>query len=922
MASGETSKPHPRHSAHHHSRHDRSRDENSSYEIPDDRTCLKHQRKPHMGNSTLLESNRALQSHARYDIVENWLERTARQSPHPWHSRSQGHRQEVNGDSHPSRPHDTTSPYNKHPRPADPRWSPRHVFPGDNLHQSASHLEVLGLGDPRKSTRRRTAPSDSSFISGFENSTKPPNYGPGSVRQNSRSIVPARSPREAGLAPMYASSTTSHVDEPASFEKRPRRKTREDKYETKKKRDRKQDDALGHDDNQRKRRKRASKKKPMTSSKHVVSNFTSGAVLNDRITVQPHLKPGLFDNGRASRREPISDLAFSEMQFLKHQKRSSQPKALSKSRQRDKRRESREMEEVSSFFLPHGANGTTHGSQPHSLGTRTKHQDLGNRSRQPASARYQGPTKSPPSSRHVRSRHSRVPRTREETIESPSLDPRRSVDDGRQSGRNTTYFTWSSSRRSPRVGGGEDRPALTISESEGAMTPESIRRAMIATGIYRNTGIPLYDDCLTEKSVERGIIEKESVISATEPEDSRHNPSHEPNGSQKVNYRDQAMMTDSPSKYIGPPHDAQITEDRQVPGSSAGSNPQVPCIDQGVARREIVRDTRLGHVGISNLRQSDRTPAVRGVEITTTQQTPELTETDADRKQETRTQEVSDQASITSRDAMPPPPIPHSINGPAAMVHANTGEAGPPEQNIPSDEVATEALQAPYIMNYLDDIHYTRRPVLSCSPTAKSTSNTEQTLPSFNTVSWIPQRTPSARVAENRNISSRLSMKSPIYVDQLVGKLNGGPYQRDLTSKPHIPESMAEFIARIESESQLQPPSSEYGIPDSESVLGKVSLDPAPFDTELLRQQPSDCNTVENRDHNLTTNLNSTYPNSGGSRTGQQYDRESSYIEAQSPQYGANGPWVLPEATQPLEDFADERFEMSSFWRPNQFSQF
>ncbi|XXG94784.1 hypothetical protein Hte_001042 [Hypoxylon texense] len=133
---------------------------------------------------------------------------------------------------------------------------------------------------------------------------------PEPARRKYGNIPPVGPLGEAGLEHLDASSTPSHIDEPVNFEKRPRRKTREDRYETgKKKRHRVEENDADHGDHQKKKRKRSEKKKSMASSKNVVNNFTSGAVLNDRITVQPHLKPGLFDNGRTSKKQPSKYLA-------------------------------------------------------------------------------------------------------------------------------------------------------------------------------------------------------------------------------------------------------------------------------------------------------------------------------------------------------------------------------------------------------------------------------------------------------------------------------------------------------------------------------------------------------------------------------------------------------------------------------------
>ncbi|KAI0147856.1 hypothetical protein F4776DRAFT_285015 [Hypoxylon sp. NC0597] len=919
MAYWEASRP-PRHSTHHHSRHNQPHDENSSYKVLDHRSRLKHPRKQPSGDSTIAKPNSTSQQQTRYDLVQNWLEQTARQSPHSWPSTSQRHKK-VAENSYPSRPLDATSPYNKHPRRVDPRWSSRHGFPSDKRRQSASPFQDLDLEDQRKFRRGRATPSDSSFISGFGNSTKPPDYKTGSIRWGRKKIPPVTAPGEAPIAPIDASSTTSHVSKEANFEKRPRRKTREDKYETKKtKRKHEQEAPPSHDDHRRKKHKRAEKRKSTISSKNVVNNFSSDAVLNNRIT--PHLKPGLFDNGRKSKKQPISDLAFSEMHFLKHQKRNTQPKLLSKSRLRDKQREGREMEEVSSFFLPYATNGNAPNSRRRPR-TRNDHQSLGLQGGQlPYNHAQEFSTPLPPD-HCLNSVRVRVSPSCEETIEAPSLDPVRSINDGKESAKNTAYFTWSSSRHSLQPSRRENNSSPNVSDSVWTTTPDPIRRDLIATGIYRNTGIPLYDDQLNEPSMGRRTIEtKASSIRLAESRDSLRSAQHELNGSQKVKYRDQAIMTDDPPKCLGPPSDTQITEERQPSSSQEKLNIQPPQCPREINRQQIARDVRLTPIERGNSRQNTQPSNVFSTEAIATHPPPMLLDTSANRNLERQTRETTDQASMTSRDAMPPPPIPSGRHSSFEVARANIGEVDPPQQNVSAINRAAEVSEASHAVSYSKDVQDIRAQPNSCDPTTSSSEsivNNERTLLSFNTASWIPQRTPSARIKEMKSIPPLPSMKSPIYIDQCEGKSNAGSYRRNSTES-QAPESMAEFIARIESESLLRSPPRDRDILDPQSEIQQVALDDASFDTNQLQEQfPTSTWQKKTRPH-LAPNSRLPYPNPESSRMDQQHEGEF-YVETQYPEYGINTP-SLPEVMHTLEDFEEERFEMSNFWRPNQFSRF
>ncbi|ROW11402.1 hypothetical protein VMCG_01571 [Cytospora schulzeri] len=149
--------------------------------------------------------------------------------------------------------------------------------------------------------------------------------------------------RTVSEANSFASGASVHADH--HFEKRARRKTRDDRYDTLK------TDDVGKKKKSRTKAGKQSRRKrdKLSSAREVMSNFNSNAILNDRITMQPSLRPGLFDNGRASKNQ-LPDLTFHEMAFLKQPRREPQ-KPISRSREKERRRSERELEEVSAFFL-------------------------------------------------------------------------------------------------------------------------------------------------------------------------------------------------------------------------------------------------------------------------------------------------------------------------------------------------------------------------------------------------------------------------------------------------------------------------------------------------------------------------------------------------------------------------------------------
>ncbi|KAI1383333.1 uncharacterized protein F4822DRAFT_74377 [Hypoxylon trugodes] len=921
MGFWEASQSPPRHSTHHHRRRNEPRDENDSRDISYNRSCLKRPRKPHNTNSTLVELTSASQPETRRGIVKNWLEQTTRHTSHPRPSTSRAHRKDDVGKSCPSGKLAATAPYNKHPGRVDPRWDLHHKHSNDGLRQSGSPAQVLGIGDSSKRRRRRANPSDSSFISGFENSTKPPDYGPGPIRQDCDSTSPARPLKDAALAPLNVSSSTSYiVEEIFDFEKRPRRKTREDRYETKKKkRKHEREDAIGHDEHrEKKRRKQEKKRKVVASGKNVVGNFTSEAVLNDRITVQPHLKPGLFDNKRTSKKQPITDLAFSEMQFLKDQKRNLRPKPLSKSRLREKRREDREMEEVSSFFLPHKSIGNTY--KPRRSGPDASNDSIPRQEHRGKhfTSIYNTDLPKPLALDH-RSypQHTRALQAlHSEPTETRSLDLHGSIRDEEVSSRKTTYFTWPSSRHSPqtnrRVNSANSKPP----GSTGTTTPESIRRDLIATGIYRDTGIPSYDDRLTDKSREGWVTETR----ARNDRCSMHEQSDEP---PKVRYRDQAIMTNRPSNYLELRQNTQEIEEGQNIRAPEDLEPQTYHTAQDINRQRIAREVRLGPAERVSSRQdiqaSNLVDAEMVTEVVTRQQYPMLKETQWNPYQNGQALGAADQASIVSRDVMPPPPIP------LGKIQPSTTGAGLqveiPRPNTSSTSVPIEPSQAFHTAGF--DVQQSLGPSNNPSQnalTAGPVINHGRPPSPFSAVSWLPQRTPSVQVTDKRNSPSRLSIKSPIYMDQHKETLSRTPNQRYLPNG-QVPESMAQFIARIERESQLRSPLYNHDVPGSEPDSRAITGSTISFDTEPIYEQPLVYDMRGSEPSNLVPNLYMPYPYSGSPIMDQRRHGEF-YVETGYPQYGIGAPRTLTSVTEPLEDFEDECFEMSNFWRPNQFSRF
>ncbi|OBS26504.1 hypothetical protein FPOA_00447 [Fusarium poae] len=97
------------------------------------------------------------------------------------------------------------------------------------------------------------------------------------------------------------------------FERRPRRKTRPDRYSSKNKEAKK---SPAKTKNERSQRKSRPQKHRLRSSQDIMTNFASGAIPNTRVTMKPNLTTGLFLNGRSSAAAPVADLTFNDTRFL------------------------------------------------------------------------------------------------------------------------------------------------------------------------------------------------------------------------------------------------------------------------------------------------------------------------------------------------------------------------------------------------------------------------------------------------------------------------------------------------------------------------------------------------------------------------------------------------------------------------------
>ena len=255
------------HPSHHHSGHDHVG--NSRFDHVQEPLFEPHN--PHGTHPLELNSisllNPSLDQRAGQDNVLRWLSQTADQESHHWSDEKQ-----VGGNYHLGSQRDTRSPRYS-------LWRPHGVITTVN---EVHPIRPVSPGHQRKSRRRRPESSDSSIISGPQVITETPRkrHRPVSIQEGSPTPESCSNSRRDMPPP-----AASHGESPR-FEKRPRHRTREDKYETMKSRR----SQSKHASSKTHRKLDKNKKKGIPTGKNVMSNFTSNAVLNDRITVSNILR--------------------------------------------------------------------------------------------------------------------------------------------------------------------------------------------------------------------------------------------------------------------------------------------------------------------------------------------------------------------------------------------------------------------------------------------------------------------------------------------------------------------------------------------------------------------------------------------------------------------------------------------------------
>ncbi|KAI0427413.1 hypothetical protein F5Y09DRAFT_344745 [Xylaria sp. FL1042] len=895
MGHQEASPPPQRHRVPHHRRHRRHRHHSHHHAA----AAQAIDRPPPLSLGRLNREFHAPSSHA---TVERWLGQLTAPVPatrlvsppsrnQPLHHGKRLRSQDSYGSS-----------YRQRPRRVDRLRGPEHI----PLEQGSSPPRLPLLTNLDKNSKRHKRSSDDSSLISDLNLRREPQRWDGNETTSEHGKSSRSSPLdETEVGAVDTSSPVSRIDmmQP-TFEKRPRHKTRPDKYDTKKSNARERRTKVTGQCEHQSRVSKSKKRKHVVDWKNVMKNFTSEAVTNGRITVRPNLKPGLFNNKRAPKEHPIADLCFSEMPFPTHQERDIPQKGgLSSSRVREIQRENRELEQISSFFLPACADTTLRSSNQ----IKTK-DDKAARKNEPTYGDNVIP--SSPSdmtqSYHQQSflslENSSIPTA---TAGGPDCRPNSSK---------TTYFTWSSSQHSPQCRSCLVDTPLETMESTRSAAPEVMRGALATTGVYEDTGIRLYDD---SRGPQKHVLQVLGEYSSTSSSIVDQRDAHEQRES-AINHRVKAKprcandtsaimarlarLEDRWNAILPPEWKLQrLSEDKvslvdkqqkDMASVKISSRAELP------SRQEMAEEARLKPVRqYSRAHQSchDGDPDSTS-NMHHTPKSPMLILEDS-------APADGDRATITSRDAMPPPPVPlHRVG---SLCSTNPKPERDPDSSIPI-ETARPPDTGIQISNSEQPVFI--NPYEATDKMYKLSNQSEKVIPTLDSISWIPQAPTSGISSYDRDeSSSRLSMRSSIYENQ--GKEVNPNGTLRLISPPtaHTSETMADFIARIESELDEPTCLNEYYRPESIIENQGFSVDQIAGPQDIQNQHLMATNEAQ-VDYHLDDAKFKDVLESSKSMRG--HELAASVRD--------NSATMRTECRE--NDDIDEFLEMSNFWRPNRFS--
>ncbi|KAI1428267.1 hypothetical protein F5Y12DRAFT_49838 [Xylaria sp. FL1777] len=916
MGHQEASPPRQRHRVPHHRRHHHRRNHTAAAQTT---RC-----NPSWTLGRLNRDSHAPDSHA---TVESWLAQLAAPVPASRPGLPLSRNQLVHHGKRSRSEDSFGSSCRQRPRRADQLWRPQHI---PSTQGSSPHRLPL-LAKPKKHPKRYERNSDdSSLISGLSPRRE--------LQESDCTKTTAEHEENSHYGPLdeteigaiRALSPMSHIGAKVpAFEKRPRHKTRPDKYDTKKLKGNKRRGKAAANDEHQPRGSKSKKGNYAVNGENAMKNFTSEAVTNGRITVQPNLKPGLFNNKRVPKEHHIADLSFSEMPFPTHQEHSIlQQKGLSSSRLRERQRESRELEQISSFFVPACADTMSRKSKPAKHKDNEAARDHKSGHRDNATSAFNRNSFTTPSSPHALtpSYRRRSSTSLENSCSIPTVTA--SGPNCRPSSSKTTYFTWSSSQTSHRARNYliDTRPEPI--ESARSVTPEDIKEALAITGIYRNTGIRSYDHLNDPQNHALKVIgespsTRSSIIGHKNTDEVRISAIEDKSKMKPRCINDtrimMAQLTSLGERWntILPPEwklrRSSEDEVSQVEKQQVDTIVKIPTSVDSPSRQEIAREARVNPMRelLPAHHPSHHSDPDSDINVHRIAKIPVSVPVEPDRILDDVVPADEDQATITSRDAMPPPPVPPPQ---LKFLHSTNPEPGHGLGSLIGIETTTPFESQVQVSNC-------EQPGLMDSPKAtgercKLSGQSKRVTSAIDSVSWLPQAVTSGIASYDRDkTTSRLSMRSSIYENR--GKEMDTDAALRLTSPPtaHMNETMADFIARIESEFDEPTCLDEYSQPESIIEGPKFSADQetSTYNMQNRHLPTPDRSQIHHR--HLPSSIEESSEFKDVFETGKSFPSHESATSFR------NRSSIMSTKDQSNNDI-DEFLEMSKFWRPNRFAHF
>ncbi|KAK8056855.1 hypothetical protein PG993_002082 [Apiospora rasikravindrae] len=811
--------------------------------------------------------------------------------------------------------------------------------------KQVSAFVVLPQGFERSPTSHKRALSDSSILSVCKNRRlSPKNRRDDSHHASAFHLSePAELSRRLEVIADDSNSDEPTSPTPAYRAKKPRNKTREDKYEHNKDRHRSSKPVEDRPPPKSSKRKKEEKKRALTSSKNVMSNWASKAVLNDRITVQQPIKPGIFQNGREANKKPVQDLVFSDMRFLEDRKGSTKPKPLSERRLRELEKQQKEMKEVSSFFL--SAEGPV--EVPNADGG---HCDLNQETSRRLQERSASSARRYSASRSSQSEPSAI---REHLLGEQVLQQYRDCDSSVQDidrdrrsqdghhramssgdSRPATYFSWSTSPpRSPiRTNGSASQYSSGMHDRQ-TTTPETVRRALVDSGIFRGTGIAAYD---------QDYVCPNPKATTDEDQDETENRGNEDTASEgdlgrhEIRQRLEVLLPPAWRVDHGQT-DQDLPSKPRLPDDTPGSardpeeKRQYLLSTTGEFRRDAAESAKIKLRNERVIREKPderRDPQSRSRPSgNSNHHTACLAESDND-----------DQLSITSRDLMPPPPLPHNLSRPRLSdTEQRTTATGLHTRYYPTSKELSAAVRVMAQHATIRD-NVGLKLLNEAGYDISTEGSSQYGIAPFQTASWVtPSPKPPTPSPTTETTMPRTSSMPSCDINQPAGK---GPFPTTSQVRPAQPqESMAEFIARIEREANdLSPtPMTEHNktpnvvssTPDKRFVgEGDADIETTDIGDVFDGGMGYSSSFVPGKQPLHVLPQRASYWMDEGQFTTRDLE-ETVYLashECPRSEYGYQGSMEdgleLPEIMSQRGLCDDQDFEMPFFWGPNNFMQF